>query len=126
MTITKTVKFDQFCKSILDSDRNVQSVTIINKRGTMIYNEIYQGFLQPRLDRWNDSHYMECTFDISMGSKFDNLYGPIRYHHSVEDNFMMFSFPYNKNVVIVTSTKKISPIAFATKISQVILGFKEV
>ncbi|MGI0074672.1 MAG: hypothetical protein ACREA5_01880, partial [Nitrosotalea sp.] len=52
--------------------------------------------------------------------KLDDLYGPIRYHHSDKDDFMMFSFPYNKNVIIVTSTKKVSPIAFATKISQFI------
>ena len=125
MTITKTVNLDQFCKSIMNSDRNVQSVTILDKRGTPIHNEIQHGFLQPRLDRWNDIHYMECSFDISMGARFDNLYGPIRYHHSDKDNFIMFSFPYNKNVVIVISSKRISPIGFATKISRVILNFKK-
>jgi hypothetical protein len=124
MAIAKTVKLDQFCRSIMNSDRNVQSVTIIDNRGTVIHNEIHRGFLQPRLDRWNDIHYMECTFDISLGAKFDNLYGPIRYHHSDKDNFMMFSFPYNKNIVIVISTKRISPIAFATNVSHVILDSK--
>ena len=125
MTVTKTVNLDQFCKSIMNSDRNVQSVTILDKRGTLIHNEIQHGFLQPRLDRWNDIHYMECSFDISMGARFDNLYGPIRYHHSDKDNFIMFSFPYNKNVVIVISSKRISPISFATKLSHVIFNFKK-
>ncbi len=120
MTITKTVKFDQICKSMMSLDRNVRSVAILDNRGRLIHSETYRGFIQPSFDKWNNVHYMECTFEISMGTKSDDLYGPIRYHHSDTDDFMMFSFPYHKNVIIVTSTKKVSPIAFATKVSQFI------
>jgi hypothetical protein len=120
MNITKAVKFDQICKSIMNIDKNVRSVTLLNDKGIMMHNEILLGFMQPNFDKWSDTHYMECTFDISMGTKFDGLYGSIRYHHSNKDDFIMFSFPYNKDVIIVISTKKISPIAFATKISQLI------
>jgi hypothetical protein len=90
----------------------------------VLYNISHPRFMQPSLERWNDIHYMECMFDISMGAKFDELYGPIRYHRSDKDNFTMFSFPYNKQVVIITSTKMISPIAFATKISNIIINSK--
>jgi len=109
----------------MNTDRNVCSVAVIDIRGRLLHSVSHHGFVQPSLEKWNDIHYMECTFDISMGAKFDDLYGPIRYHHSDKDNFMMFSFPHNKNVIIVTSTKKISPIAFATKISHVIIDSKE-
>jgi hypothetical protein len=124
MSITKTIDVDVFCKSILCADRNVRSVTIIDKKGKTIHNISHKKFVQPSLEKWNDIHYMECMFDISLGTKFDELYGPIRYHHSEKDNFMMFSFPYNKHVVIITSTKMISPIAFATKISNIIINSK--
>lgn len=124
MSITKTVDLDQFCKFILSADRNVRSVTIIDKKGKTLHNVSQRSFVQPSLEKWNDVHYMECMFDISIGAKFDELYGPIRYHYSDKDNFMMFSFPYNKHVVIITSTKMISPIAFATKISKIIINSK--
>ena len=124
MSTTKIIDLDQFCKSILNSDRNVRSVTILDKKGITIHNVAHRSFVQPSLEKWNDIHYMECMFDISIGSKFDELYGPIRYHYSDKDNFMMFSFPYNKYVVIITSTKMISPIAFATKISKIIINSK--
>lgn len=120
MNITKTVKFDKVCKSIMNMDRNVRSVVIIDSKGRLVHSESHRGFIQPSFEKWNDIHYMECTFDISMGTKFDDLYGPIRYHHSDKDDFMMFSFPYCKKIIIVTSTKKVSPIAFASKISQFI------
>ena len=125
MVITKTVKLDQFCKSIINADRNVRSVAVIDIRGKLLHSTSQRGFIQPSLEKWNDIHYMECAYDISMGTKLDELYGPIRYHHSNKENFIMFSFPYNKNVIIVTSTKKISPIAFATKISNIIINSKE-
>ena len=125
MAITKTVKLDQFCKSIMNADRNVCSVAIIDAGGKLLHSVSHRGFMQPSLEKWNDTHFMECVFDISMGGKLDELYGPIRYHHSNKENFMMFSFPHNKNVIIVTSTKKISPIAFATKISNKIMNSKE-
>ncbi|MGI0062215.1 MAG: hypothetical protein ACREBA_07160 [Nitrosotalea sp.] len=120
MAITKTLKFDQICKSVMSMDRNVRSVAIMDNMGRLVHNEVHRGFTQPSFDKCNNVHYMECAFDISMGAKLDDLYGPIRYHHSDKDDFMMFSFPYKKDVIIVTSTKKVSPIAFATKISKFI------
>ena len=38
MSITKTVGLDQFCKSIMNADRNVRSVSIIDKKGSVVYN----------------------------------------------------------------------------------------
>ncbi|HEX5457950.1 MAG TPA: hypothetical protein VFX64_06145 [Candidatus Nitrosotalea sp.] len=61
-----------------------------------------------------------------MGSKLGDLYGPIRYHHSDKEDIIMFSFPYRKYVIIVTCTKKIIPIAFATMTAQMINNFKEI
>ncbi len=125
MVIAGIVKLDQFCKSILDIDRNVRSVAILNGKGKLLHSAAHRGVVQPSLEKWNDTRYMECTFDISMGAKFDDLYGPVRYHHSDKDDFIMFSFPHRKNIIIITSTKKTSPIAFATKIAHMINDFKE-
>jgi hypothetical protein len=124
MVITRTVKLDQFCKSILDIDRNIRSVAVLDEKGNLLHSTAHRGVVQPSLEKWNDIHYMECTFDISMGAKFDDLYGPIRYHHSDKDDFIMFSFPYRKKIIIITSTKKISPITLATKISYKVSDFK--
>jgi hypothetical protein len=109
----------------MNADRNAQSVAVIDARCRLLHSVSHRGFIQPSLDKWRDIHYMECVLDISMGAKLDKLYGPIRYHHSDKEDFMMFSFPFNKNVIIVTSTKKTSPIAFATKISNRIINSKE-
>ncbi|HYL67409.1 MAG TPA: hypothetical protein VEU72_09720 [Nitrosopumilaceae archaeon] len=120
MAITKTVELDELSKSIMNIDRNIRSVVVIDKKGNTLHKITHQRFPEPNLERWNDTHFMECTFEISVGEKVDELYGIIRYHHSEKDNFIMFSFPFHKNVIIVTCTKKISPISFATKVAELI------
>ena len=104
----------------MNIDGNVRSVVVIDQKGTILHKTIHQRFPEPSLERWNDIHFMECTFEISVGERLDDLYGTIRYHHSEKDNFIMFSFPFDKNVILVTCTKKISPISFATKVAQLI------
>ncbi len=120
MAITKTIELEKLCKSIMNTDRNVRSVIVIDQKGNVLHKITHQRFPEPILERWNDIHFMECTFEISVGEKVDDLYGTIRYHHSEKDNFIMFSFPLHKNVILVTCTKKISPISFATKVAQLI------
>jgi len=102
-------------------DRNVCSVVVMDQKGTVLHKTIHQRFPEPNLEKWDDIHFMECTFEIAIEEKVgDDLYGTIRYHHSEKNNFIMFSFPFHKNVIIVTCIKKISPISFATKVAQLI------
>ena len=63
-----------------------------------------------------------CLYDISLGEEIDDLYGPIQYNFS-EGNFANLIFPFNENLVIVTTTKNISPISMATKIAHIIIRF---
>jgi hypothetical protein len=114
------VRFEQLSKLILNTNRNVRSIVIINQSGIVIHSSIHQKFTQPSFERWNDIHFMDCSYEISLGENFDELYGPIRYHFSEKDDYIMFSFPIRKNSLLVTCTKNIPPIAFATEVSHLI------
>ena len=105
-------------------NKSIQSVIIIDKFGRSLAKTSRHGFIHPNLEQRNNTHFMECILDISIGKEFDDLYGPIRYHHSEGDDFMMFSFPFDKNTIIITSTKNISPISVATKIAHIINSYR--
>jgi hypothetical protein len=120
MALTKTIKLDELCTSVMNIDRNIRSAILVDKNGNLLHKTVRRGFLQPSVERWNDIRFMECALEISIGTKYDRLYGPIRYHHSDRNNFIIFSFPFHKNVLLVTSTKNISPISLATNISYFI------
>ena len=111
---TKSIKLDKLCKSILDSNENIRSVEIIGKLGTTLEK------LGPeKTMKLSSGSYNECLLDIALGKEFGEFYGPIRYHFS-KDKSVMFSFPFDENIVFVTTTKNTSPIWLATKIARII------
>ncbi|HMK32246.1 MAG TPA: hypothetical protein VK431_01340 [Nitrosopumilaceae archaeon] len=111
---TKSIKLDKLCKSILDSNENIRSVEIIGKLGTTLEK------LGPeKTMKLSSGSYNECLLDIALGKEFGEFYGPIRYHFS-KDKSVMFSFPFDENIVFVTTTKNTSPIWLATKIAHII------
>ncbi|MDE1867695.1 MAG: hypothetical protein KGI08_08330 [Thaumarchaeota archaeon] len=118
---TKTLNLGKLCRSIINSSNSIQSVEIISKSGLTLERLGSDKTINPNKEE-NRRSLGKCLFDISLGEKLDDLYGPIQYHFS-EGNFAMFSFPLNENCVVVTTMKNISPISLATKIAQIIIKF---
>lgn len=115
----KSVKLNKLCKSILDSDENICSVEIIGKIGITLEKIGSERNMKSTSRESYIKHVNECLLDIALGKEFDEFYGPIRYHFS-EDKSVMFSFPFEENFVLVTTTKNISPIWLATRIARII------
>src|SRR5215813_10308056 len=103
-------------------NRSVKTVTMIDKSGYALEEVASDSFTNLSLSQSNNTHFMECILDISLGKDYDDLYGPIRYHHSEKDDFIMFSFPFEDKIIVVTSTKNISLISLATEIGRVVMN----
>jgi len=110
----------ELCSSIKDLNRNIKSVTIINRLGRAVEKSSSNKTKQPQEEQKNEMLFMQCVLEISMGREFDEEYGPIRYHLSERENSTMLTFPADDNVILVTSNKNISPISLAKKIVNVI------
>lgn len=116
---TKSVKLNKLCKSIADSNDNICSVEVIGKLGNTLEKIDSEGTMKLENKESYNKRINECLLDIALGKEFGEFYGPIRYHYS-EDKSVMFSFPFEENFVLVTTTKNISPIWLATKIAHII------
>lgn len=113
-----TIKIDDLCNSIMDIDKNIQSVSIINNLGKPIEKITRDGIikqLQPK-----DDLFMRCVLEISMGKDFDSEYGPINYHLSERENLIMITFPMRDHVMLVTINKDTSPISLAKQIVTIL------
>lgn len=119
---TKSFSLGRLCRSIINSNNNIQSVEIINKQGTTLEKLGSERIIKMSREERSEKNLGLCLFDISLGEELDDLYGPIQYHFS-KSSFVMFSFPLSENLVVVTATKNISPISLATKIAQIIIKF---
>ncbi|HJU13754.1 MAG TPA: hypothetical protein VJ792_04795 [Candidatus Nitrosotalea sp.] len=113
---TKSLDLGKLCKTILSSNLNIQVVEIVSKSGfTLEKAEVVKA---PKARQaWKSLG--QCLFEISLGDEFDDLYGPIQYNFS-DGNLASLTFPFRENLVVVTTTKNISPISMATKIAQII------
>ena len=113
--VQKSVETEKICNSILSINKNIQSVTIINKNGRSIENMSRESTdIIPYKE--NEMLLMQCALTISMGRDFDEYFGQIGYTFVARKNLSMFSFPMDNNIVLVTSKANISPITIARKI----------
>jgi hypothetical protein len=119
---TKSFSLGRLCRSIINSNNNIQSVEIVNKYGSTLEKLGSERVIKISKEERSERNLGRCLFDISLGEELDDLYGTIQYHFS-KGNFVMFSFPLSENLVVVTATKNISPISLATKISHIIIKF---
>ena len=118
-TIQKSSEIEKLCSSILLVNKNIQSVSVINKNGRLIENmTIEPTDIIPYKE--NEMLLMQCALTISMGRDFDEYFGQIGYTFVARKNLSMFSFPVNDKVILVTSKANISPITIARKIMSVI------
>jgi hypothetical protein len=114
-TVQKSLETEKLCSSILTVNKNIQSVTVINKNGRPIENMTRESTdIIPNKE--NEMFLMQCALTMSMGRDFDEYLGQIGYTFVARKNLSMFSFPIDNNVILVTSKANISPISIARKI----------
>ena len=111
---------DLLCNSIINANKNIQSVVIINKMGRPIEKVFKPKFASQFADCMNEIFFMQCVLQISIGRDFDEKYGPINYHISERANHSILTFPAGEDVVLVITNKNVSPIALARKIATLI------
>lgn len=106
---------DKLCETVLNLNKNITSVAIINKQGRV------EASSQRDSNEWLSIHtselfLMHCILEISIGRDFDENYGPINYHVSERKSLTMITFPYYDGAVIVSINKNADPISIAEKI----------
>lgn len=115
---------NQLCSSILDINKNIQSVAIINKLGRALEKTSRPQYAKQFSDNMDEMLFMHCVLQVSLGTDFDEQFGTINYHISERTNMTMLTFPFDKDVILVTVNKKVSPISLARKISSLILNHR--
>lgn len=115
---------DELCSSILEINKNIQSVAIINKLGRAIEKTSRPKYAEQFSDTMDEMLFMHCVLQVSLGTDFDEQFGIINYHISERTNLTLLTFPIGQDVILVTINKKTSPITLARKISSLILDHR--
>jgi hypothetical protein len=118
--MSKSLVSDTLCNSILSTNKNIQSVILINKQGRPVEKISRSQFTTKFQDNMSEMFFMQCVLQVSMGRDFDECYGPINYHISERTNLVMLSFPLDDHVLLVIVNKNVSPISLARKIANMV------
>jgi hypothetical protein len=78
--------FHGLCESIIDINKNIQSVAIISKLGRPIKKLGRNEKPKTLSEQKNKLLFMECVLEISMGRDLDEEYDPINYHLSERES----------------------------------------
>lgn len=115
---------DTLCSTILNINKNIQSVSVINKMGRLIEDTSRPTHAKRFPQQMSEHFLMQCVLQISMGRDFDDYYGPINYHISERSGLTMLTFPFDSSVLLVLCNKNFSPITLAKKIVETIDGYR--
>lgn len=121
----KDQRLDQLCKSIFETNKNIQSVAIIGRMGRPVEKIARPKFAKQFFDNLGEPFFMQSVLQISMGMDFDEHFGPINYHISDRTSLTMLTFPIEDHVVLVTVNKNTGPISLARKIVDIIENHKK-
>jgi hypothetical protein len=118
------IKIDELCNSILQINKSIQSIAIINKLGRPIKRVTRDDNFKQLSQQKDEMFFMQCVLEISMGREYDSEYGLINYHLSERENLTMITFPIRDHVVLATIKKDGSPISLAKKIVTILNGYQ--
>jgi hypothetical protein len=108
-------QLDHICHLILNLDKNIQSVLIINWYGRIIENLTRDEFTKNFPDYTNEMLLMQCVLQVTMDRDFDDNLSPINYHIADRENLTMITFPLIDHIVLVMTNKKTNSMSLAQK-----------
>lgn len=117
------IMLESLCDSILRLNKSIQSVAVINNHGKIMEKISRTAFTKQFPNHLNELFCMSCVLQISMGKDFDENYGTINYYISERSNLTIITFPLDKDVILITTNKNISPVTLAKKIVDIINNY---
>lgn len=120
----QTLELNLLCKSILDVNISICSVSIINNKGRLQEIITRNGIIPCLSSEKKQMFYMEYALRDSMRREFDDELGPVRYSYTERREEVLFSFPLDSLLVIVTCHENVIPSIFANKIIPIITECK--
>lgn len=123
MSQNYVLSFDMLCDTILEVDENIQSISVINRKGRAVEKKTKNG-AELVQNQKNEMLLMQCALTMSMGKDFDEDFGEVGYILVQRKNFSMISLPLDEHIVFVTSNAPVDATSLVRKITVAIKRYK--
>ena len=100
--ISNSIKIT-LCEEIFTLDGSIRFVGLVNKEGEVIEGGFRKG-IEPLLNQNEEQDmYLQSLSDISFFQSFSEKFGPIDYVVIRLEKITMMTFPFNKNILCVST-----------------------
>jgi len=104
-----------FCKKILLSNKEIQSVELISKKGRLV-EQISNSNTDNLSSHKKEMFHMSSKLQESMKNEYDEEFGKVNYSYISREKIAIFLFGVGEEMLIVTLPNTVNPYPMAQEI----------
>jgi hypothetical protein len=108
------------CESILKVNKKICFAAVINEKGRMLQSKNRMGIIDCMPTIKQEMFFMEYSLRQNMRKEFDEDFGNVRYTYTEREKETLFTFPFDKHLIIVACHSGINHVSFSKKIISII------
>ena len=114
----------KLCESILDANKKMCFVGVINEKGRVLESKNRSGVLGCLSNTKQEMFFMQYALRQMMRTEFDDDFGSVSYTYAGREKEALFSFPLDSLLVVVACHIGVNPVSFSRKIISIIDEYK--
>lgn len=109
-----------FCDKIIQLDRNIRFVGIVNSRGEVIEGGFQHGVL-PLLEGTDEQQmYLQSLSNITSLQRYSDRLGKVRWSITAHDKVTLLTFPFVDGILCLSTSSKADPVKVRDKVMKAI------
>ena len=120
LTLEHNIVLNKICELILDANQKICFVAVISEKGRVLESKHRSGVLGCLSNTKQEMFFMEYALRQMMRKEFDTEFGSVRYTYTEREKEVLFSFPLNDLLVVVSCRIGVNPVSFSRKIIPII------
>ncbi|MFB5645870.1 MAG: DUF6659 family protein [Nitrosopumilaceae archaeon] len=104
MSQTNNSSYEQKCSALLN-EPEIRFAGVIDKMGNLIAGGMKDGIKPFEDETVQKKMFMEVALRVVTRSEFDQYLGEVEYSASRRKNVVVFSFPVEKNILLLSAEK---------------------
>ncbi len=119
MSQSDSSSYDQKCSTLL-SDPEIRFAGVIDKMGNLVAGGMKDGLKPLEDETVQKKMFMEVALRVVTRSEFDQYLGEVEYSASRRKNVVVFSFPINNNILLLSAEKNADIDKTAKKVLEIL------
>lgn len=120
LTLEHNIVLNKICELILDANQKTCFVAVISEKGRILESKHRSGVLGCLSNTKQEMFFMEYALRQMMRKEFDTEFGSVRYTYTEREKEVLFSFPLNDLLVVVSCRIGVNPVSISRKIIPII------